>query len=227
METDEHGLIPESMVEVLMAAKKNFETDPSTAPPPPKVLYTIPTGQNPSGATLSPARREQLLQIAKEWDLLVLEDDPYFFLHYGRTNDLETDPEILQRKPLEPPPDSLFSMDSEGRVIRFDSFSKILSSGQYLGWRPALIPVPLAYRHDAMAFFSLPSGLRIGFVSAHKVLLEPMLFQGQGEFQLIYPLLPKPSDHHHLLPSRLPSAVPVTNLHSSGLSQLVVSEVRP
>src|SRR5690349_11654148 len=45
--------------------------------PKPALLYTIPTFQNPSGRTLSTERREQLVRLARERDLLILEDDPY------------------------------------------------------------------------------------------------------------------------------------------------------
>ena len=76
------------------------------------MLYTIPTGSNPTGYTLSEERRSQLLDIAAAHGLIVLEDDPYYFLQYS--------PEPVQ---------SLFSMAPD-RVLRFDSFSKVTSSGE-------------------------------------------------------------------------------------------------
>ena len=76
------------------------------------MLYTIPTGSNPTGYTLSEERRSQLLDIAAAHGLIVLEDDPYYFLQYS--------PEPVQ---------SLFSMAPD-RVLRFDSFSKVISSGE-------------------------------------------------------------------------------------------------
>jgi len=48
--------------------------------PKPKVLYLIPTGQNPSGATLPEERRREIYAIAQQYNLLILEDDPYFHL---------------------------------------------------------------------------------------------------------------------------------------------------
>ena len=84
----------------------------------PRVLYTIPTGGNPIGASLSLARRLRLLEVARRYDLLILEDDPYHWLQFGTT----------ARRP------SLLSLDRDGRVLCFDSFSKLLASGLRLGW---------------------------------------------------------------------------------------------
>ncbi len=82
-----------------------------------KFVYTIVNFQNPSGATLSGARRKRLLEIADEYDLLIFEDDPYGHLRY----DGEHEPTI-------------YSMDKSGRVIYACSFSKILAPGARVGW---------------------------------------------------------------------------------------------
>lgn len=84
--------------------------------PRPRVLYTIPTGSNPSGVSLDEQRRDELYAICQEFDLLILEDDPYYFLQLGAS----------RRR-------SLLSRDVDGRVLRFDSFSKILSAGMRMG----------------------------------------------------------------------------------------------
>merc|ERR1712213_307604 len=60
----------------------------------------------------------QIYQTASEYDLLILEDDPYYYLQFTNGN----------RVP------SFYSMDVDGRVLRFDSFSKVLSSGLRLGF---------------------------------------------------------------------------------------------
>ena len=95
----------------------------------PRVLYTIPTGGNPTGASLSLARRQRVYEVARTYDLLILEDDPYHWLQYRAARG-------AARRP------SLLSLDRDGRVLRFDSFSKLLASGVRLGWAtgpPALI----------------------------------------------------------------------------------------
>merc|ERR1719265_1703483 len=106
MKTDEGGIIPSSLREMLSSWSSG---------PRPRVLYTIPTGSNPAGVSLSEERRDQLYEIACEFDLLILEDDPYYYLQFG-----------TKRK-------SLFARDVDQRVLRFDSFSKILSAGTRIG----------------------------------------------------------------------------------------------
>jgi kynurenine/2-aminoadipate aminotransferase len=78
--------------------------------------YTIPTGANPTGASLTLERKKTLYRLAQQYNLLILEDDPYYFLQFN---------------PCVP---SFLSMDVDGRVLRFDSFSKILSSGLRVGF---------------------------------------------------------------------------------------------
>jgi len=82
-----------------------------------KLVYTIPTGQNPSGITMSIERRKHLLEIASKYDLLIVEDGAYNYLVY---------------EPVEVK--SLKSMDSEERVIFVGSFSKVLGTGLRVGW---------------------------------------------------------------------------------------------
>lgn len=101
----------------------------------PKVIYVIPTGQNPSGATMSNARREALYKVAQEHDLLILEDDPYWHL---QLHPMAGEPQQVEQIR------SLFSMDCDGRVVRFDSLSKVVSAGIRIGY--ATGPKPLIYQ---------------------------------------------------------------------------------
>lgn len=126
----------------------------------PKVLYVIPTGQNPSGATLSNARRESLYKVAQEHDLLILEDDPYWHLQlhpYQGSSAVSAFSQSGEQKTVasatgtsaeaalhEEKIKSLFSMDCDGRVVRFDSLSKVVSSGLRIGY--ATGPTPLIYQ---------------------------------------------------------------------------------
>ena len=82
-----------------------------------KLIYTIPTCQNPSGVTMSRERRKHLLELAEELDLIVVEDDPYSFFSF---------------KPVDAEP--LKTMDKSGRVIYLGTLSKILSPGMRIGW---------------------------------------------------------------------------------------------
>eukprot|EP00949_MAST-11_sp_MAST-11-sp1_P003677 g3677.t1 len=118
---DSGGLIPDALDGRLEAW-----ADSSDAPLP-RVLYTIPTGSNPTGISMDEGRRRALYDVCCKHDLLIIEDDPYRFLEFGSA-----------RTP------SLLSMDTDGRVLRFDSFSKLISSGLRLGFCTA--PAPLIER---------------------------------------------------------------------------------
>jgi 2-aminoadipate transaminase len=83
----------------------------------PKFIYTVPTYQNPSGETMSLNHRKELLDIASEYDFLIIEDDPYS--------------EIIFEGERIPP---IKSFDIKGRVIYISTFSKILAPGFRLGW---------------------------------------------------------------------------------------------
>jgi 2-aminoadipate transaminase len=90
----------------------------------PKFIYTVPSFQNPGGVTMSLPRRQRLVQVAHERELLVLEDNPYGLLRY-------------EGEPLP----TLYSMDGGQFVIYLGTFSKILSPGIRLGWAAAPRPV--------------------------------------------------------------------------------------
>ena len=88
----------------------------------PKLVYLIPTFGNPSGATLSLERRQRILQIAAQTQTLVVEDDPYGELYFGK-----------------PPPPSMLALSegvpgSRDWLAHCGSFSKILSPGLRVGW---------------------------------------------------------------------------------------------
>lgn len=90
----------------------------------PKIIYTTPNHQNPTGAILSLDRRKHLLTLANEYDLLIVEDDCY--------GDIDFVPN--------PTPDSLFKLDSANRVIFVGTFSKILGAGVRQGYFVARPP---------------------------------------------------------------------------------------
>jgi 2-aminoadipate transaminase len=90
----------------------------------PKFVYTVPSFQNPAGVTLSLERRRRLVEIARERELLVLEDNPYGLLRYEG----------------EPPP-TLRVLDGGVYTMYLGTFSKILSPGIRLGWVVAPPPV--------------------------------------------------------------------------------------
>jgi len=134
VETDIEGLNSQSLRRIL----ENWPSSKSK----PKVLYTIPYGCNPTGATTTLTRREEVLDLAREYNLLILEDDPYYFMYFGAR------PRIPSYFMLE----AQTGNRSVGRVLRFDSFSKILSAGIRIGFMTGPAPLLDAMdRHTATA----------------------------------------------------------------------------
>jgi 2-aminoadipate transaminase len=90
----------------------------------PKFIYSVPTFQNPGGVTLSLERRRRLVEIARENEILVVEDNPYGLLRY--------EGEALP---------TLYSLDGGSYVIYLGTFSKILSAGLRVGWIVSPTPI--------------------------------------------------------------------------------------
>jgi DNA-binding transcriptional MocR family regulator len=112
VEMDDHGLVPQRLREAITsvhAAGRRI-----------KFLYTIPSYHNPAGVTLTPGRRREVLEICREHDVLIIEDDPYGLL--GFDGDV---------------PRAIRADDAE-RVIYVGSFSKTFAPGMRVGW--ALAP---------------------------------------------------------------------------------------
>ncbi len=82
-----------------------------------KLIYTIPTFQNPTGHMMSLEKRRRLLALAQQYDVMIVEDNPYYELYYDAA-----------------PPPTIKSMDTEGRVVYLGSYSKIISPGMRLGF---------------------------------------------------------------------------------------------
>jgi DNA-binding transcriptional MocR family regulator len=83
----------------------------------PRLVYTIPTFNNPTGETLSHERRERLVRLSVEHDFTVVADEVYQLLYYA-----------------EPPPPALGTWVNRGNVLSLGSFSKIVAPGMRLGW---------------------------------------------------------------------------------------------
>jgi 2-aminoadipate transaminase len=115
----------------------------------PKFIYTVPNFHNPAGVTLSLERRRELVRIASERELLVLEDNPYGMLRY-------------EGSPLP----TLRSLDDEF-VIYASTFSKILSPGVRLGWTVAPGPIRQKMNIGKQASDLCSSSISQYFVSAY------------------------------------------------------------
>ncbi len=132
---DADGMLPDHLDHVLSTWDESARRAPK-----PFLVYTVPTGQNPTASTQSLERRKQLYALAEKHDLYILEDEPYYFLQMepfvsGQTHDVP--------RPFKPVPvadflknlvPSFLSLDTSGRVLRLDSFSKIIAPGSRCGW---------------------------------------------------------------------------------------------
>ncbi|KAI7906487.1 pyridoxal phosphate-dependent transferase [Cokeromyces recurvatus] len=139
--TDEYGIIPESLENMLA----NWpESNPSGKKdqPRPHCLYTVPSGGNPTGISATLERKQAVYKICSKYDIIILEDDAYYYLQFTEN-----------RTP------SYFSMDLDGRVLRCDSMSKILSSGLRLGWITGPKPLIERINMHTMVTNLQPSGL--------------------------------------------------------------------
>jgi len=105
VKTDDHGMILEDL-EKTIQENKNV-----------KFIYVIPDFQNPSGKTWSLERRQGLIEIAKKYDLVIVEDNPYGELRYEGDH-----------------LPAVKSLDTDGRVVFLGTFSKTFAPGLRIGW---------------------------------------------------------------------------------------------
>jgi len=106
---DDQGMRPDLLEKTIVSLKNEGKTV--------KFIYIIPDFQNPTGVTLPRARRMEIIRIAERHDLLIVEDSPYRDVRFAGT------PEPL-----------MSSLDTQGRVLTLNTFSKILAPGFRLAW---------------------------------------------------------------------------------------------
>lgn len=108
-------------------------------------------GQNPTAGTLSVQRRKDIYEVCVKFDVVIIEDDPYWYLQYpsanqsSRVETITSDDSPPRKSSGYPFLDSLvpsyLSVDYQGRVVRLDTFSKTVAPGCRMGWittQPAL-----------------------------------------------------------------------------------------
>ena len=113
---DDEGMLPDALEATIQQAIDDGK--------PPKLIYTVPTFQNPQGWTMSLTRRKALVELAQKHGIPILEDDCYVDLRYGGY-DLP----------------SIHSLDDSGLVLYVSSFSKVIAPGMRLGYMTAPRPV--------------------------------------------------------------------------------------
>ena len=83
----------------------------------PKFIYIIPDFQNPAGVTMPEKRRKEIIEIARKYDVLIIEDSPYKEIRFEGEHQ-----------------ESLYTLEGRGQVINFGTFSKIFVPGFRIGW---------------------------------------------------------------------------------------------
>ena len=141
---DEEGLDPDALAAALQSGEK------------PAFLYLIPTFQNPSGRTLSEERRLRIVELAREHDVLVLEDDPYGLVRF----DGDPLPSLLEL--------------SGGETAYSSSFSKTIAPGLRVGW--FVLPEALAREIEATATATYITPVLLGQATVHE-------FVSRGRFE--------------------------------------------
>lgn len=104
---DQDGLVVEALPDLIAKSGKT-----------PRVIYTIPTFQNPTGVSLSAERKLLLLELAEKWGSVIIEDDPYGMLRFDGTG-IPGFTELSPGNPL---------------VFRIQTFSKLIAPGLRVGW---------------------------------------------------------------------------------------------
>lgn len=147
---DEHGLIVEQLEDLVERAGRT-----------PTVIYTIPTFQNPSGTTMTLPRREQLIELARQWNCVIIDDDPYAQLRFAG----ESVPSLHEVAAGDP------------HVFSVRTFSKIIAPGLRLGWvdaDPSLQQLIINAKQAMDTCANLPA----------QALVAPFLASGQLERHL-------------------------------------------
>ncbi|KAK3112247.1 Aromatic/aminoadipate aminotransferase 1 [Teratosphaeriaceae sp. CCFEE 6253] len=154
---DEGGMLAESLDEVLCQWDEKARGGRK-----PFLLYTVPTGQNPTGSTQSLQRRKAIYAVAQKHDLFILEDEPYYFLQmqpYTGPDAPDVPPPASHQEFLASLVPSYLSLDADGRVMRMDSFSKVIAPGTRVGWITASEQICKRYSVHADLSTQSPSGV--------------------------------------------------------------------
>ena len=109
IEFDEHGMRSDDLEAKLAELKAANDL--------PKFVYIIPDFQNPAGVTMPEKRRKEIIEIARKYDILIIEDSPYKEIRFEGEHQ-----------------ESLYALEGNGQVINFGTFSKIFVPGLRIGW---------------------------------------------------------------------------------------------
>ncbi|XP_030842028.1 kynurenine/alpha-aminoadipate aminotransferase, mitochondrial isoform X2 [Strongylocentrotus purpuratus] len=192
LKSEEDGLNIEQLEEIL---SQYDPTDQQKWCERPKVLYTVPNGNNPTGKTTSLEKRRKIYALAQKYDFIIIEDDSYYFTQFN-----------------EPRIPSYLSLDVDGRVIRCDSFSKVIGAGFRLGWLSG--PCALVTR----IFYELQYTVQHASIFAQVVVNKLVRQWGIEGF------LRRADDLRDFYQRRRDTAVQAATTHLTGLATWVVPQ---
>lgn len=147
---DEQGMLPSALQEQTLLAR--------AAGLSPSAVYLVPIAQNPTGITMSLGRKQEIYTMCRTLDLVIIEDDAYYYLYLGE-DEVPGDYSLEALPGTTRLPQSLLSMDTDGRVIRIDTISKFIAPGFRLGWISG--PESFVFKYQVFQECSgqFPSGL--------------------------------------------------------------------
>eukprot|EP00696_Hemimastix_kukwesjijk_P014943 gnl/Hemi2/3028_TR1070_c0_g1_i1.p1 gnl/Hemi2/3028_TR1070_c0_g1~~gnl/Hemi2/3028_TR1070_c0_g1_i1.p1 ORF type:complete len:444 (-),score=90.06 gnl/Hemi2/3028_TR1070_c0_g1_i1:120-1451(-) len=123
VQMDRHGAIPQALSQTAARLKAEGKRV--------KAFYTTPVGHNPTGLIIPPHRLKELCLVCREHDLLIVEDDPYCFLEFpDDSSETITEADMKGWKFCP----TFLSEDEDGRVVRLDTFSKLIAPALRCGW---------------------------------------------------------------------------------------------
>ncbi|KAL2142074.1 hypothetical protein VTI28DRAFT_1587 [Corynascus sepedonium] len=149
----------------------------------PHLMYTVTLGHNPTGIVLSLERKREIYAVCSKYDVIIVEDEPYWYLQFpsaateeAKSRGLPPPPRPRTHKPsssqsssgyafLDSLTPSFLAIDTDGRVVRLDTFSKTVAPGCRLGWitaQPALIE---RFERITECTTQQPSGFVQGLIS--------------------------------------------------------------
>ncbi|KAL2259644.1 hypothetical protein VTK26DRAFT_6621 [Humicola hyalothermophila] len=176
VKADAHGMVvtgPGGLEDVLA------NWDPARGKRP-HLMYTVTLGHNPTGIVLSVERKKEIYAVCSKYDVIIVEDEPYWYLQFPSAAVEEAKSRGQPAPPVPSAParsrssgfpflDSLtpsfLSLDTDGRVVRLDTFSKTVAPGCRLGWITAQPAVAERFERINEATTQQPSGFVQGLIS--------------------------------------------------------------
>ncbi|KAL2023842.1 hypothetical protein VTK56DRAFT_1109 [Thermocarpiscus australiensis] len=162
----------------------------------PHLMYTVTLGHNPTGIVLSVERKKEIYAVCSKYDVIIVEDEPYWYLQFpsaaieeaksrGQPAPAPSQPHQPARSSgyafLDSLTPSFLSLDTDGRVVRLDTFSKTVAPGCRLGWITAAPAIAERFERINEATTQQPSGFVQGLIA--ELILGPSRAKPQQQLQ--------------------------------------------